>query len=103
MLLIGSALLIRTAVALGRVDPGFDTHNVLTLKMSLKGGQYEKAEAVEQVVRNGVEQLRAIPGVVNASATCCVPLQGGYGLPSASSGGRWPPTARGRSTAAAAG
>jgi predicted permease len=81
VLLIGSALLIRTAMALGRVDPGFDTHNVLTLKMSLKGAQFEKAEAVEQVVRNGVEQLRSIPGVVNASATCCVPLQGGYGLP----------------------
>ena len=81
VLLIGSALLIRTAVALGRVDPGFDTHNVLTLKMSLKGAQYEKAEAVEQVVRNGVEQLRSVPGVENASATCCVPLEGGYGLP----------------------
>ena len=81
VLLIGSALLIRTAMALGRVDPGFDTHNVLTLKMSLKGAQFEKAEAVEQVVRNGVEKLRSIPGVVNASATCCVPLEGGYGLP----------------------
>jgi predicted permease len=81
VLLIGSALLIRTAVALGRVDPGFDTHNVLTLRMSLKGAQYEKAEAVEQVVRNGVEKLKSIPGVVTASATCCVPLQGGYGLP----------------------
>jgi len=81
VLLIGSALLIRTAVALGRVDPGFDTHNVLTLKMSMKGAQFEKAEAVEQVVRNGVEKLRNIPGVENASATCCVPLQGGYGLP----------------------
>ena len=81
VLLVGSALLIRTAVALGHVDPGFDTHNVLTLKMSLKGAQYEKAEAVEQVVRNGVEKLRTIPGVVEASATCCVPLQGGYGLP----------------------
>ncbi len=81
VLLVGSALLIRTAMALGRVDPGFDTHNVLTLKMSLKGAQFEKAEAVEQVVRNGVEKLRTIPGVENASATCCVPLQGGYGLP----------------------
>jgi len=81
VLLIGSALLIRTAMALGRVDPGFDTHNVLTLKMSLKGAQFEKAEAVEQVVRNGVEHLKTIPGVVEASATCCVPLQGGYGLP----------------------
>ena len=81
VLLIGSALLIRTAVALGRVDPGFDTQNVLTMRMSLKGAKYEKSEAVEQVVRNGVEQLKAIPGVVQASATCCVPLQGGYGLP----------------------
>jgi predicted permease len=81
VLLIGSALLIRTAIALGHVDPGFDTHNVLTLRMSLKGAQYDKSEAVEQVVRNGVEKLRSIPGVVTASATCCVPLQGGYGLP----------------------
>jgi putative ABC transport system permease protein len=80
VLLIGSALLIRTAVALGRVDPGFDTHNVLTMQMSMKGAQFERAEAVEQVVRNGSEQLKVIPGVVEASATCCVPLQGGYGL-----------------------
>ena len=81
VLLIGSALLIRTAAALGRVDPGFDAHNVLTMRMSLKGADFEKAEAVEQLVRNGVEKLRTIPGVVSASATCCVPLQGGYGLP----------------------
>jgi putative ABC transport system permease protein len=81
VLLIGSALLIRTAVALGRVDPGFDTHNVLTLKMSMKGAQFEKAEAVEQVIRNGVDRLQTIPGVKIASATCCVPLEGGYGLP----------------------
>ena len=82
MLLIGSALLIRTAMALGRVDPGFDTHNVLTLKMSLKGAQYEKAEAVEQVVRNGVEKLRVDPGRrrTRAPPAACR-SQGGYGLP----------------------
>jgi putative ABC transport system permease protein len=81
VLLIGSALLIRTAVALAHVDPGFDAGNVLTMRMSVAGTQFEKSEAVEQLVRNGVERLRAVPGVVNASATCCVPLQGGYGLP----------------------
>lgn len=81
VLLVGSALLIRSAMALGNVDPGFDTTNVLTLKTSMKGTQYEKAEAVEQAVRNGVERLLAIPGVTSASATCCVPLEGGYGLP----------------------
>src|SRR3954453_5782322 len=81
ILLIGSALLIRTAVALGHVDPGFDASNVLTMRMSLSGPRFEKSESVAQLVRDGVERLRAVPGVANASATCCVPLEGGYGLP----------------------
>jgi predicted permease len=49
--------------------------------MSMTGPQFQKAEAVEQLVRSGVERLGALPGVVTASATCCVPLEGGYGLP----------------------
>jgi putative ABC transport system permease protein len=81
VLLIGSALLIRTAVALGGVDPGFDPHNVLTMRMSLTGPRFLKSEGVEQIVRDGVDRLRTVPGVVAASATCCVPLEGGYGLP----------------------
>jgi putative ABC transport system permease protein len=32
-------------------------------------------------VRDGVDRIRALPGVQAASATCCVPLEGGYGLP----------------------
>jgi putative ABC transport system permease protein len=81
VLLVGSALLIRTAVALGHVDPGFDSSHVLTMRMSLTGPRFLKSEGVEQIVRDGVERLRSVPGVLNASATCCVPLQGGYGLP----------------------
>ena len=81
MLLVGSALLIRTAVNLGAVNPGFDTTNVLTMRMSLTGPRFQDAQAVQQLIANGAERLRALPGVVEASATCCVPLQGGYGLP----------------------
>jgi putative ABC transport system permease protein len=81
VLLIGSALLIRTAMALGHVDPGFDASHVLTMRMSLTGPRFLKSEGVEQIVRDGVERLKSVPGVLNASATCCVPLQGGYGLP----------------------
>jgi predicted permease len=80
VLLIGAALLVRTAVALGGVDPGFDARNVLTMRMSFTGPRFLTSEGVEQVVRDGVERLRNIPGVVSASATCCVPLDGGYGL-----------------------
>src|SRR6185503_16013894 len=39
------------------------------------------AASVEQTIRAGVERLRTIPSVDSASAACCVPLAGGYGLP----------------------
>jgi len=82
ILLIGSALLIRTSLALRSVRPGFDAEHVLTMRMSLSGPRFEKSAAVEQLVRDGAERLDALPGVEVASATCCVPLEGGYGLPS---------------------
>jgi predicted permease len=81
LLLVGSALLIRTLVALRSVEPGYDTHNVLTMRMSLTGEQYTKTAAVERLVKDGLDRLKAIPGVEVATATCCVPLEGGYGLP----------------------
>ena len=81
ILLIGSALLIRTNVALGAVNAGFDSRNVLKMDMSLTGGRFGTSMGVDQLIRDGVEQLRAVPGVESASATCCVPLEGGYGLP----------------------
>jgi len=81
ILLVGSALLIRTSIALRAVDPGFDAHNVLTMAMSLAGPKYQSTAVVDQLVRDGVERLNALPGVELATATCCVPLQGGYGLP----------------------
>jgi putative ABC transport system permease protein len=81
ILLVGSALLVRTAVALRAVNPGFDPGHVLTMRMSMSGERFMKSDGVEQAVRVGVEKMRAIPGVQIASATCCVPLEGGYGLP----------------------
>ncbi len=81
ILLVGSSLLIRTAVALAGVTPGFDVRNVMTIRMSLTGPQFATSAGVDQLVRNGVERLKAVPGVELASATCCVPLEGGYGLP----------------------
>jgi predicted permease len=86
VLLIGSALLIRTALALGRVEPGFEASNVLTMRMSLTGPRFLESEGVERLVRDGVERLRNVPGVLAASATCCIPLEGGYGLPFVISG-----------------
>jgi predicted permease len=81
VLVIGAALLIRTSLALGAVKPGFDANNVITMRMSLAGDRFLKSAAIEQLVRDATERIRRLPGVVSASATCCVPLEGGYGLP----------------------
>ena len=81
VLLVGAALLIRTSFALGTVDPGFQSENVLVMRTSLSGPQYQTSDSVDQVARLGLERIRQIPGVVAATLTCCVPLQGGYGLP----------------------
>jgi putative ABC transport system permease protein len=81
VLLVGSALLIRTSVALTNVDPDFDTTNVLTMRMSLVDERFSTSESVERLVQNSAQRVEALPGVVRAGATCCVPLQGGYGLP----------------------
>ncbi len=81
VLVIGAALLIRTSVALQSVQPGFTTENILTMRMSLAGKQYSTAAAVERLARAGRERLLALPGVLSATAACCIPLEGGYGLP----------------------
>ena len=81
VLLTGAALLIRTSLALSSVKPGFDGENILTMRMSLAGQRYLKSAAVDQLVTDGVQRIRAIPGVLTASATCCLPLEGSYGLP----------------------
>ena len=80
-LLIGSGLLIRTSLALRAVAPGFDATNVLTMQMAFTGPRVQTAASVDQTIRDGVDRLRTLPGVELASASCCVPLQGGYGLP----------------------
>ncbi|MEZ5402521.1 MAG: ABC transporter permease [Bryobacteraceae bacterium] len=81
VLVAGAALLIRTTLALGAVKPGFDANHVLTMRMSLAGRRFTTSAAIENLVRDGVERLKSVPGVELASATCCVPLEGGYGLP----------------------
>jgi predicted permease len=81
VLLIGSALLIRTFIALRAVNPGIDTHSVLTLQMSLTGDRYQKTAGVAQLSREGRERLNAIPSVEASASACCLPLGGAFSLP----------------------
>ncbi|MGB8475787.1 MAG: ABC transporter permease [Candidatus Acidiferrum sp.] len=81
ILLAGAALLIRTFAALRNVDPGFNTHNVLTMNMSVTGPRFEKTAGVAQLVEEARRRVEALPGVEAMATTCCLPLEGGLGLP----------------------
>jgi putative ABC transport system permease protein len=80
VLVIGAALLIRTFLKLQSVDPGFATHNVISMAMSVSGDRFQKTAPVAQVVRDGTDRLLAIPGVVDAGVTNCLPMAGGFGM-----------------------
>jgi putative ABC transport system permease protein len=81
ILVVGAALLIRTFRNLQSVDPGFNPNNVLTMAMSVSADRFQKTAGVAQIIRDGTDRLNAVPGVTNAAAACCLPLEGGLGLP----------------------
>jgi putative ABC transport system permease protein len=81
ILVIGAALLIRTFMKLEAVNPGYGTRNVLTMAMSISGDRFQKTAGVAQLVKDGTDKLTALPGVTDAAAACCLPLDRGFGLP----------------------
>jgi predicted permease len=80
ILVIGAALLIRTFMKLEAVNPGFETRNVLTMSMSVSGDRFQTTGPVAQVLRNGTDRLKSIPGVVAVGATNCLAFENGFGM-----------------------
>jgi predicted permease len=75
VLLSGSGLMVQTMLQLGRVDPGFDPHNLYTFRFSLTGPKWPDAR--KQVFYDAVvERLRAVPGVEDAAIAYSLPTFG---------------------------
>ena len=81
VLLIGAELFIGTFIAFHSVDPGFDRHNLLTLKMSIMQPRFEKISGVAELAREGIRRVRGVPGVQSAAASYYLPLIAGPFLP----------------------
>ena len=73
MLLIGAGLTIRTLINLQRVDPGFKTDNLLTMRIDLNFSKY-KDEAVPAFWQAFEDTLRAAPGVLGVGGGGTFPL-----------------------------
>ena len=78
-LLAGAGLLVRSALEMGRVQPGFDPTGVLTARVTLPRDSYQEAERVVGTFERIVEEAQGIPGVRRAAVTSQVPMGPGGG------------------------
>jgi putative ABC transport system permease protein len=77
VLLVGSGLMFRSFLDLQRIDPGFDSHNLLTFVLNGNSGA-TTPEANAAFIRQVQERLASIPGVKSVTGSFPFPLAGGY-------------------------
>ena len=73
VLLVGSGLMLRSVAELQEVDLGFDPESVLTMTVSLPTADYPEPQDVGGFYSELLGRVRALPGVVAASATSGLP------------------------------
>jgi predicted permease len=76
VLLVCSALMVRSFRELGAVSPGFRPEGALTLRVSLPGTSYETPKRVAAFVEALTERLGSLPGARSAGAVDWLPLTG---------------------------
>jgi putative ABC transport system permease protein len=77
VLLIGAGLMIKSALRLLQVNPGFNPEKLLMLSFTATGKQYAAPEALATFHQQLLTRAAAIPGVRGAATIDIVPLTGG--------------------------
>ncbi|MGB7622948.1 MAG: ABC transporter permease [Terriglobia bacterium] len=76
VLLAGAGLMVRSIMALQAIDPGFNPGHLLTMVVSVAGSQEVEPHRRATFYLEVLQRIRAIPGVVSASAINHLPLAG---------------------------
>lgn len=74
MLLVSATSLLRSFARLLDVDPGFRSEDVVSVALSLPETQYRTPEQQRQFYNALVDQVAALPGVINAGAVSALPM-----------------------------
>jgi putative ABC transport system permease protein len=77
VLLVSSGLMIRSFQELRALDPGFDGGSALTFSIGLPNTEYRTMDEAVRAHGAILDGLSALPGVMHASATTCLPLSRG--------------------------
>jgi len=79
---VGAGLMIRSLAELWNVDPGFNSHNVLTFDVSMAPSLGTSAATSRAAIRELGERLEKIPGVESVSLTAgALPMTGDNEIP----------------------
>jgi putative ABC transport system permease protein len=76
MLLVGAGLMVRSVVKLADLNLGFDTRDLLTVRIALFETQYPKPADRAAFFAELQRRLAAAPGVVGAAAASSLPTNG---------------------------
>ena len=76
VLLAGAGLLIKSFMHLRQINPGFNSENVLAMRLTLPPGKYKQGESRVQIYKQLVEQVKTVPGVQNAGVVLSLPMGG---------------------------
>ncbi len=74
MLLVGAGLLARTFAELRRVDVGFDTRNLLVLRITPDAARYRTDAQTTDYYRRVLASLREVPAIKSVAAVTTLPM-----------------------------
>ncbi|MGH9311393.1 MAG: ABC transporter permease, partial [Vicinamibacterales bacterium] len=78
VLLIGAGLLLRTLLAVERVDRGYRAEQVLTMLVDPLGARYPTPASLQQFFESIEQEIRAVPGVRSVAWASTLPLGQSY-------------------------
>jgi len=76
VLLVGAGLMIQSFWRLLKVDPGFQTENVLTVDLSLPTARYPEGHQVSHFYDRLLRRIGSLPGVRSAGGAAYLPFSG---------------------------
>jgi len=79
VLLIGAGLMVKSLFRLQDVKPGFDSSNLLTMRISLPASKYETFDKSHTFFQQLFDQLAARPEIKSVGAINLLPFGGGGG------------------------
>jgi predicted permease len=74
MLLVGAGLLARTFAELRRVDVGFNTSNLLVLRITPDAARYRTGTQTNDYYRRVLDSLREVPAIQSVAAVTSLPM-----------------------------